>query len=128
MINLLETKEESIWTSEQYQSALKIFAQELLKRREIIENRYPGLTDEKNTALVFIKEGRSYRRAAKALGKNHTIITQWLKNDPKFKQALEEVKMERQKFIRLQALLPQSGNEEKTSTSENVEEIKDPIT
>ncbi|MCW7463996.1 MULTISPECIES: hypothetical protein [Leptospira] len=128
MENQILSKQQYNISSEQYQFALMIFTQELLKRRDIIENRYPGLAAEKQTALVYIKEGRSYRRAAKALGMNHTIITQWSKNDPKFKKALEEVKLERQKFIRLQAILPQAENEEKTSTSENVEEIKDPIT
>ncbi|TGL77262.1 hypothetical protein [Leptospira jelokensis] len=128
MENQILTKQENNLTPELYQIAVEHFLQILTKRNEILKNPYPGLSNEKQTALVHIEKGRSYRETAKALGMNHTIITQWSKNDPKFKQALEEVKMERQKTIRMQALLPQSGKEEKASTSVNVEEIKDPIT
>ncbi|TGK87582.1 hypothetical protein EHQ24_01685 [Leptospira noumeaensis] len=127
MQNQLLTKQEFYLTPEQFHNAFKSFIQEWYNRNDNLENPYPGLSAEKQTALVNIKEGRSYRETAKALGKNHTIITQWSKNDPKFKQALEEVKMERQKSIRLQAILPQAVNEWKTSSSSsNDEEIKDP--
>ncbi|MGJ4734881.1 MULTISPECIES: hypothetical protein [Leptospira] len=127
MINLLETKEESILTQEQIQNAVMII-QALHKRKDSFQILFPELSAEKQNALHFISEGKSYREAALIIKRNHTIITQWSKNDPKFKKALDEVKMEIQKSIRIHEMLRQAGNEEKTSTSENVEEIKDPIT
>ncbi|TGL00847.1 hypothetical protein EHQ43_19515, partial [Leptospira bouyouniensis] len=102
--------------------------QALHKRKDSFQILFPELSAEKQNALHFISEGKSYREAALIIKRNHTIITQWSKNDPKFKQALEEVKMEKQKSIRLKEMLSQAVHEMKTSTSENVEEIKDPIT
>lgn len=100
--------------------------QALHERNDIFGNPYPGLTAEKQTALVLIKSGYSYRETAKELRKNHTIITQWSKNDLKFKQALELIKMDIQESIRMKAILPQFGFEEKTSTSQNDEDFEDP--
>ncbi|MCW7463144.1 hypothetical protein [Leptospira limi] len=57
---------------------------------------------------------------------NHTIITQWSKNDPKFKQALEKVKTDIQESIRMKTILPQLSYEENTSTSQMNEELEDP--
>lgn len=123
MENLLETKEESILTQEQIQSAVMII-QALHKRKDSFQILFPELSAEKQNALHFISEGKSYREAALIIKRNHTIITQWSKNDPKFKQALEEVKMERQKSIHLKEMLSQAVHEMKTSTSQNNEDLR----
>ncbi|PJZ79267.1 hypothetical protein [Leptospira meyeri] len=124
-MEILETKEDRNLTREQIQNAVMII-QAWHKRNDSFEILYPELSAEKQNALYFIRKGNSYREAALKIERNHTIITQWSKNDPKFKQALEEVKMEIQKSIRLKDILLQAAYEEKTSTSKNDEEIENP--
>ena len=124
MENLVDSRDQTL---EKVQNAL-LLLQAFEKSSEILETLYPELSAEKLDALYFIKKRYSYRETAFRLKRNHTIITQWSKNDPKFKKALDEIKMERHKSIRIHEMLRQAGYEEKTSTSENVEEIKDSST
>lgn len=124
--NQLATKQESYLTTDQIQRSVMNLMQALHKRNDIFGNPYPGLSAEKQTALVLIKSGYSYRETAKELKKNHTIITQWSKNDPKFKQALEQVKTDIQESIRMKTILPQLSVQEMTSTSQMNEELEDP--
>ncbi|TGK78896.1 hypothetical protein EHQ23_19705 [Leptospira bourretii] len=81
---------------------------------------YPSVSVEKETALLMILVGYSYRKTADQIQKNHTIITQWAKNDTEFKRLLVEVKQKRQAFLRSQ-ILPskvEGVNEPKSSQNE----------
>lgn len=104
--NQLTPNEENYPNSDQIQRALLYFLQALLTG-DILRKTYPSLSSEKQTALAYIKKGFSYRETALRIKRNHTIITQWLKNDPKFKQALEEDERETQESHLVEAILEQ---------------------
>ncbi|MCG6150280.1 hypothetical protein LFX15_18425 [Leptospira levettii] len=106
MENQLTPNEENYPNSDQIQRALLYFLQALLTG-DILRKTYPSLSSEKQTALAYIKKGFSYRETALRIKRNHTIITQWLKNDPKFKQALEEDERETQESHLVEAILEQ---------------------
>lgn len=70
MENQLTPNEENYPTSDQTQRSVMNLMQALHKRNDIFGNPYPGLSAEKQTALVLIKSGYSYRETAKELKKN----------------------------------------------------------
>ena len=57
---------------------------------------YPQVSIQKETALLLIQQGCSYRKVAKVLSMNVTIITQWSKRDPEFKKLLDRIEEEKQ--------------------------------
>jgi len=64
---------------------------------------YPQVSLQKETALLLIEQGFSYRRVSKVLSLNVTIITQWSKSDPEFKKLLDNIEIEKQLAFRKMA-------------------------
>ncbi|MCW7467666.1 hypothetical protein [Leptospira levettii] len=126
MENQLTPNEENYPNSDQIQRALLYFLQALLTG-DILRKTYPSLSSEKQNAVILIRSGLSDRETAKELKKNHTIINQWKKNDPKFKQALEEDEWETQVSILIKAIRKQLGFIEKTSISQMNKELENLI-
>ncbi len=65
---------------------------------------FPQVSLQKETALLLIEQGFSFRKVSKALSLNVTIITQWSKRDPEFKKLLDRIEMEKQLAYRKMAL------------------------
>lgn len=105
--NQLTPNEENYPSRDQIQRTMVYILQAIHSSVDNVRKKYPELSSEKQTALAYIKKGFSYRETALRIKRNHTIITQWLKNDPKFKQALEEDKRETQESHLVEAILEQ---------------------
>lgn len=124
--NQLRPNEENYPSRDQIQRTMLYLLQAIRSSVDNVRKKYPELSSEKQSALGFINKGFSYRETALRIRKNHTIITQWKKNDPKFKQALEEAERETQESQLVEAILEQLSFKEKTSTSQMNEELEDP--
>lgn len=104
---------------EQLKADMLKHMQSLEEREEILKRPFPIVSPEKETALLLIQAGLSYRKTAERLRMNHTIITQWSKNDHEFKRLLELVEREKQEAIRRNSLLALAIETEKTTISQD---------